>query len=220
MPARSSSQLQEALEYISLLDPRFPDCIQGASDAEIGALEKLCGHSLPAPYREFLSLMSKKSGGPGIPRRGSHRYRRRYPLLSRGRAGRRSGNPLGRLGHRSERKHRDTAPAQTLRRGGAGSLGSHLRGPARDLCGIPDKYGLPDRRSPVPDGILAPARDPVSVREDSLHHGKGEGHRCGGGIFVFAVFGRGQRLFRNRTGFCPDFRFGLFAEVHDDRLQG
>lgn len=55
--------LSDALSYVATLDPSFPTRIEGAAETEIKALEKLCGRPLPAPYREFLSLMGKKSGG-------------------------------------------------------------------------------------------------------------------------------------------------------------
>jgi SMI1/KNR4 family protein SUKH-1 len=55
--------LRDALAYATAVDPAYPTRIQGASETEIKALEKLCGRPLPAPYRGFLSLMGKKSGG-------------------------------------------------------------------------------------------------------------------------------------------------------------
>lgn len=52
------SAISQAIQYVASLDPRFPAGIRGASEAEIGGLERLAG-PLPADYREFLLTMGR-----------------------------------------------------------------------------------------------------------------------------------------------------------------
>lgn len=58
------------IDYISHLDPNFPNVIQGASSAEIQTLENLVknvvGRPLPPSYRSFLSRMGHDDGGLAI----------------------------------------------------------------------------------------------------------------------------------------------------------
>lgn len=54
--------IEELIKFASAYDASYPQSIQGATESEISRLEKLLGRRLPAPYRDFLARMGRRTG--------------------------------------------------------------------------------------------------------------------------------------------------------------
>lgn len=53
--------MENFMNYVRQLDPKFPASIRGAKATEIESLERLVGLPLPASYRQFLTLMGQRA---------------------------------------------------------------------------------------------------------------------------------------------------------------